>query len=35
MFLVGLKIDEFSRDKMDKTAQELVEEKALAKSCLN
>ncbi|KOM58673.1 hypothetical protein LR48_Vigan11g170700 [Vigna angularis] len=31
----GLKIDEFSRDKMDKTAQELVEEKELAKSCLN
>ncbi|ESW06531.1 hypothetical protein PHAVU_010G055700 [Phaseolus vulgaris] len=31
----NLKIDEFSRDKMDKTAQELVEEKALAKSCLD
>ncbi|RDX79828.1 hypothetical protein CR513_39701, partial [Mucuna pruriens] len=30
----GLKIDEFSRDKMDKTAQELAEEKTLAKSCL-
>jgi len=35
MFLADLKIDEFSRDKMDKTAQELVEEKELAKSCLN
>ncbi|XP_057457031.1 malate dehydrogenase, cytoplasmic-like [Lotus japonicus] len=31
----GLKIDQFSRDKMDKTAQELIEEKTLAKSCLN
>ncbi|AET01171.1 cytoplasmic-like malate dehydrogenase [Medicago truncatula] len=30
----GLKIDEFSREKMDKTAQELIEEKALANSCL-
>ncbi|KAF1877301.1 hypothetical protein Lal_00012072 [Lupinus albus] len=31
----GLKIDEFSREKMDKTAEELIEEKTLAKSCLN
>ncbi|RZB71831.1 Malate dehydrogenase, cytoplasmic, partial [Glycine soja] len=31
----GLKIDQFSREKMDKTAQELIEEKTLAKSCLN
>ncbi|KAF7825261.1 malate dehydrogenase, cytoplasmic-like [Senna tora] len=30
----GLKIDEFSREKMDNTAQELIEEKSLAKSCL-
>jgi len=32
--LTGLKIDEFSREKMDKTAQELIEEKTLANSCL-
>lgn len=31
----GLKIDEFSRGKMDATAKELMEEKALAYSCLN
>ncbi|XP_038878635.1 malate dehydrogenase-like isoform X1 [Benincasa hispida] len=30
----GLKIDEFSRAKMDATAKELIEEKALAYSCL-
>ncbi|KAL5571842.1 hypothetical protein UlMin_021439 [Ulmus minor] len=31
----GLKIDEFSRAKMDATALELIEEKSLAYSCLN
>ncbi|KAK7302936.1 hypothetical protein RJT34_13833 [Clitoria ternatea] len=31
----GLKIDEFSREKIDKSAEELIEEKTLAKSCLN
>ncbi|KAF4365554.1 hypothetical protein G4B88_025733 [Cannabis sativa] len=31
----GLKIDEFSREKMDETAKELVEEKSLAYSYLN
>ncbi|KAL2477896.1 malate dehydrogenase [Forsythia ovata] len=31
----GLNIDEFSREKMDATAKELVEEKSLAYSCLN
>ncbi|XP_024198244.1 malate dehydrogenase, cytoplasmic isoform X1 [Rosa chinensis] len=31
----GLKIDEFSRKKLDATAQELIEEKSLAHSCLN
>ncbi|KAH6823570.1 Lactate/malate dehydrogenase family protein [Perilla frutescens var. hirtella] len=31
----GLKIDEFSREKMDITAKELMEEKTLAYSCLN
>ncbi|KAJ8748959.1 hypothetical protein K2173_013397 [Erythroxylum novogranatense] len=31
----GLKIDEFSRKKMDATATELMEEKSLAYSCLN
>ncbi|KAL7233615.1 hypothetical protein ACSBR1_017268 [Camellia fascicularis] len=30
----GLKIDEFSREKMDATAKELMEEKSLAYSCL-
>lgn len=30
----GLKIDEFSREKMDATAKELIEEKQLAYSCL-
>ncbi|THG13586.1 hypothetical protein TEA_007849 [Camellia sinensis var. sinensis] len=30
----GLKIDEFSRGKMDATAEELMEEKSLAYSCL-
>ncbi|XP_042002708.1 malate dehydrogenase, cytoplasmic-like [Salvia splendens] len=31
----GLKIDEFSREKMDISAKELMEEKTLAYSCLN
>ncbi|KAL0411699.1 UNVERIFIED_CONTAM: Malate dehydrogenase, cytoplasmic [Sesamum latifolium] len=31
----GLKIDDFSREKMDATAKELMEEKSLAYSCLN
>ncbi|XP_010919596.1 malate dehydrogenase isoform X2 [Elaeis guineensis] len=31
----GLKIDEFSRAKMDATANELIEEKSLAYSCLS
>ncbi|KAA8515896.1 hypothetical protein F0562_019075 [Nyssa sinensis] len=31
----GLKIDEYSRAKMDATAEELIEEKSLAYSCLN
>ncbi|XP_058086711.1 malate dehydrogenase-like isoform X1 [Magnolia sinica] len=31
----GLKIDEHSRAKMDATANELIEEKSLANSCLN
>lgn len=31
----GLKIDEFSREKMDATAKELMEEKSVAYSCLN
>ncbi|XP_039058026.1 malate dehydrogenase, cytoplasmic-like [Hibiscus syriacus] len=31
----GLKVDDFSREKMDATAKELVEEKTLAYSCLN
>ncbi|KAI5647422.1 hypothetical protein M9H77_33427 [Catharanthus roseus] len=31
----GLKIDDFSREKMDATAKELIEEKSLAYSCLN
>lgn len=31
----GLKIDDFSRAKMDATEKELIEEKALAYSCLN
>ncbi|KMS99999.1 hypothetical protein BVRB_1g018360 isoform B [Beta vulgaris subsp. vulgaris] len=31
----GLKVDEFSRAKMDTTEKELIEEKALAYSCLN
>lgn len=30
----GLKIDEFSREKMDATANELMEEESLAYSCL-
>ena len=33
--LVRLKIDEFSRAKMDATAKELIEEASFAKSCLN
>ncbi|KAF8392198.1 hypothetical protein HHK36_022540 [Tetracentron sinense] len=35
MILAGLKIDEFSRKKLDLTAEELSEEKALAYSCLS
>ncbi|EEC67171.1 hypothetical protein OsI_34036 [Oryza sativa Indica Group] len=35
MFMGCLPIDEFSRKKMDATAQELSEEKTLAYSCLN
>lgn len=31
----GLSIDEFSRKKLDATAEELSEEKALAYSCLS
>jgi len=31
----GLKIDEFSRAKMDATAKELIDEKSLAYSCLD
>ncbi|KAL0373411.1 UNVERIFIED_CONTAM: Malate dehydrogenase, cytoplasmic [Sesamum radiatum] len=31
----GLKIDEFSTEKMDATVKELMEEKSLAYSCLN
>jgi len=34
LVMIGLPIDEFSRKKMDATAQELSEEKALAYSCL-
>lgn len=33
--MAGLKIDEFSRKKMDASANELIEEKSLAYSCLN
>lgn len=33
--MAGLKVDEFSRAKMDATAEELAEEKTLAYSCLN
>ena len=33
--LAGLKIDEFSRAKMEATAKELIEEASFAKSCLN
>ena len=33
--LAGLKIDEFSRAKMDAMAKELIKEASLAKSCLN
>ena len=32
--MAGLKIDEYSRAMMDATAEELIEEKSLAKSCL-
>ena len=32
--MTGLKIDELSREKMDATTKELVEEKSLAYSCL-
>lgn len=35
IFNAGLKIDEFSRGKLDATAKELIEEKSLAYSCLN
>jgi len=31
---LGLPIDEYSRQKMDETGAELVEEKSLAYSCL-
>lgn len=34
-FYPGLSIDEFSRKKLDLTAEELSEEKALAYSCLS
>jgi hypothetical protein len=34
LYHVGLPIDEFSRKKLDATAQELSEEKSLAYSCL-
>ena len=33
--LVGLKIDEFVRAKMDATAKDLIDEKEMAHSCLN
>jgi malate dehydrogenase len=33
--MAGLKIDEFSRAKMDATAKELIDEKSLAYSCLD
>ena len=33
--LAGLKIDEFSRAKMDATAKDLTDEKEVAHSCLN
>ena len=33
--LAGLKIDDFSRAKMDATAKDLVDEKEVAHSCLN
>ena len=33
--LAGLKIDEFSRAKMDVTAKDLIDEKEVAHSCLN
>lgn len=32
--IAGLKIDAFSREKMDASARELIEEKVLANSCL-
>lgn len=32
---IGLKVDDFSRAKMEATANELVQEKNLAYSCLN
>jgi malate dehydrogenase len=35
MFYTGLSIDEFSRKKLDLTAEELSEVKALAYSCLS
>ena len=35
IFYPGLAIDEFSRKKLDLTAEELSEEKALAYSCLS
>ena len=35
IFNAGLSIDEFSRKKLDLTAEELSEEKALAYSCLS
>ena len=33
--LEGLKIDEFSRAKMDATAKDLIDKKEVAHSCLN
>ena len=33
--LAGLKIDEFSRAKMDAIAKDLIDEKEVAHSCLN
>jgi len=33
--VAGLKIDNFSREKMKATEKELIEEKELAYSCLN
>lgn len=35
LYILGLSIDEFSRNKLDLTAKELSEEKDLAYSCLS